>query len=175
MMWGLVPPFARGKPERPILANARSETVANLPSFRPAVERRRCLVPANGFYEWHTEGRIKIPHVFMLAGEEPFAFAGIWEPAGEGVPDTFCILTTTPNELVATVHDRMPVILTRGTMPRWIGAEPLPLLELRELTQPIPSDRMTVRPVNRFVSNNRNEGPRCLEPPEAPEPELPFG
>jgi putative SOS response-associated peptidase YedK len=175
MAWGFVPPFSRGRPDSPILANARAETVATLPSFKPAVERRRCLVPANGFYEWRTEGRVKLPHVFMLAGGEPFAFAGIWEPSGEGNPDTFCILTTSPNELVAPIHDRMPVILTRETMPRWLGADPLPPLALKELTLPIQAGRMTVRPVNRHMSNSRNEGPKCLEPPDAPEPELPLG
>jgi putative SOS response-associated peptidase YedK len=89
--------------------------------------------------------------------------------------ETFCILTTRPNECVAAVHDRMPVILTGGTMPRWIGDRPLAAGELQELTRPIPSEWMTVRPVNRFVSNVRNEGPRCLAPPDATEPELDLG
>jgi len=172
MMWGLVPLPSETRPARGLLANAKSETVTKLPSFKAAAERRRCLIPANGFYEWRKEGAIKAPHLFMLRDEEPFAFAGIWEPAAKDLPETFCILTTDPNSIVATVHNRMPVILTGHMMPRWLGDQPLPESELRALTRPFPAERMTVRPVSRFVSNSRNEGPQCLAPPEEPEPEL---
>jgi len=175
MMWGLVLPPSGNRPKSTLLPNAKAETVAKLPSFKAAAQRRRCLVPANGFYEWRKEGAIKAPYVFMLHDEEPFAFAGIWEPAAANLPETFCILTTAPNELVATVHNRMPVMLTGEMMPRWLGDQPLPELELRDLTRPFPAERMTVRAVNRFVSNSRNEGPQCLAPPDEPEPELWLG
>ena len=174
MMWGYVPSYAQGRTRRPMLPNARAETATTAPAFRQAAARRRCLVPANGFYEWQTLGRLKLPHVFMLAGEEPFAFAGLWEAAADQQPETFAILTTAPNELVRPLHDRMPVILTGETMGRWLGDQPLPAPEYAALTRPLAAARMTVRPVNRFVSNSRNEGPQCLAPPDEAPPELPL-
>jgi putative SOS response-associated peptidase YedK len=177
MRWGLIPVGERSNPRPRLLANARSETVAAMPAFRNAVASRRCLVPANGFYEWKSVGGVKLPYLFTLAGEEPFAFAGIWDPAYEGMPETYCILTTEPNALVGEVHNRMPVIMTAETMPRWIGAEPLAAGELKALVRPLETERMASRPVSRFVSNSRNEGPECLAPPGATpaEPELDFG
>jgi putative SOS response-associated peptidase YedK len=136
--------------------------------FRRGVERRRCLVPANGFYEWREEGGAKQPHLFLLRDREPFAFAGIWEAGGEGQPETYCILTTAPNELVAPIHNRMPVILAGQTMPRWLGSEPLGEEERQALVQPFSPELMTVVRVNRFVNNPRNEGPACLSAPEVP-------
>jgi putative SOS response-associated peptidase YedK len=177
MRWGMVPYNERANARPRLLANARSETAVTMPAFRKAVAARRCLVPANGFYEWETRGGVKLPHLFTLAGEEPFAFAGIWDPALDNLPETYCLLTTQPNELVAKVHNRMPVILTPETMGRWLGAAPLAAEEYKSLVQPIAAGRMESRPVSRFVSNSRNEGPRCLAPPDEapPEPELDFG
>jgi putative SOS response-associated peptidase YedK len=177
MRWGLIPSGERGRPKPRILANARSETVATLPAFRKAAAKRRCLVPANGFYEWKSSGNLKLPYLFTLTGEEPFAFAGIWDPAGDGLPETYCILTTEPNELVAQVHTRMPVLLAAETMPRWIGDWPLGDGELMQLFRPLDASRMACRPVSRFVSSTRHEGPECLAPPgpEPSEPELDFG
>ncbi len=176
MLWGYVPFYERDKARKRMLPNARAETAVTSAAFRQAAARRRCLVPANGFYEWQTVGRLKLPHLFMLRDEEPFAFAGLWETAAEGQPETFTILTTEPNALVTPIHNRMPVILTVDSMAGWIGGEPLPAEEYRRLTSPLPAEKMTVRPVSRFVSNSRNEGPRCHAPPEeeAP-PELPLG
>jgi putative SOS response-associated peptidase YedK len=176
MRWGLVP-FAERANARPrLLANAKSETVARMPAFRKGVAERRCLVPANGFYEWKESGGVKWPYLFTLAGGEPFAFAGIWDPKADGLPETYCILTAEPNELVAKVHNRMPVILAAETMPAWLGDRPLEAEELRRLVRPIEAARMECRPVSRFVSNSRNEGPGCLAPPDdpAPEPEFDF-
>ena len=174
MMWGYVPFYEKGKDRRRMLPNAKAETAAVSPAFRSAAARRRCLVPANGFYEWKTVGRLKLPHVFMLQGEEPFAFAGLWEAGADRQPETFAILTTEPNELVRPIHDRMPVILTAATMARWLGDQPLPAPEYEALIRPLAAARMTVRPVHRFVSNSRNEGPQCLAPPDAAPPELPL-
>jgi putative SOS response-associated peptidase YedK len=176
MRWGLVPPGERVKERPRLLANARSETAATLPAFRQAVAARRCLVPANGFYEWRSSGGVKWPHLFTLVDEEPFAFAGIWDPAAAALPETYCILTTAPNELVARVHDRMPVILTSDAMPRWLGDQPLAADELKLLVRPIAAERMASRPVSRFVNNSRNQGPGCLAPPDEPpaEPEFDF-
>jgi len=175
MRWGLVPPYARGSAQ--LLPNATAEKAMGSPAFRQATAKRRCLVPANGFYEWATAGKLKLPHLFTLQDEEPFAFAGIWEPGTDpALPPSFSILTTTPNEVVAPFHHRMPVILTRETMPRWIGETPLAPEEYLSLTRPLDPRRMTQRPVSRFVSNSRNEGPECLAPAERlpVEPELDF-
>jgi putative SOS response-associated peptidase YedK len=171
MAWGLVAPGERRQPRPRLLPNARAETAAALNAFRGGLERRRCLVPANGFYEWRAEAGLKQPHLFMLRDEEPFAFAGIWEPATETRPETYCILTTEPNEIVAPIHDRMPVILTAAAMPRWLGCEPLPEAERRVLTRPLAAERLTVLRVSRFVNHPRNEGRECLSPAEDP-PEL---
>jgi putative SOS response-associated peptidase YedK len=175
MMWGLVAPGGKDGPRPRLLPNARAETVAALPAFRRAVERRRCLVPANGFYEWRAEAGGRQPHLFTLRDSVPFAFAGIWEPADDRRPETYSILTTTPNEIVAPIHDRMPVILTGATMARWLGSGPLPDTERRSLTQPLEPGLMTVVRVSRFVNSTRNEGPQCHAPAEDPLPELDLG
>jgi putative SOS response-associated peptidase YedK len=176
MRWGLVPAGERGRSRPRLLANARSETAATLSAFRRGVAERRCLVPANGFYEWKAAGGVKWPHLFTLRDEEPFAFAGIWDQAADELPETYCILTTAPNSLVARVHDRMPVILTADTMQRWLGERPLVAEELGLLVSPIAAERMESRPVSRYVSNSRNQGPGCLAPPDEtpPEPEFDF-
>jgi len=177
MRWGIIPANERANPRPRLLANARSETVAKLPAFRNGTASRRCLVPANGFYEWKTLGTLKLPYLFTLADEEPFAFAGIWDPAEGSLPETFCSLTTEPNTLVAQVHNRMPVLMTAETMARWIGDKPLPEDELRSLFRPLDPALMSSRPVSRFVSSTRNQGPGCIAPPdeEKKEPELDFG
>jgi putative SOS response-associated peptidase YedK len=177
MRWGMVPFSERANARPRLLANARSETATTMPAFRKAIAVRRCLVPANGFYEWMARGGVKLPHLFTLAGEEPFALAGIWDPAMDNLPETYCLLTTEPNELVARVHDRMPVILTGETMARWMGEKPLAAEEYASLVRPIEASRMESRPVSRYVSNSRNQGPKCLAPPDEapPEPELDFG
>jgi putative SOS response-associated peptidase YedK len=177
MRWGLIPSNERGRARPRILANARSETVASLSAFRKGAATRRCLVPANGFYEWKTQGTLKLPYLFTLSGEEPFAFAGIWDPEGDNLPETYCLLTTEPNELVAQVHNRMPVLLTQATMARWVGDKPLPEEELNLLFRPLDPTLMASRPVSRFVSSTRNQGPECLAPPgaEPKELELDFG
>ncbi len=175
MAWGLVPPYAGGAAQ--LMPNAAAEKAASSPAFREATATRRCLVPANGFYEWATAGKLKLPHLFTLRDEEPFAFAGIWSPRADAdLPPAFAILTTVPNELVAPIHHRMPVILTRETMPRWIGTAPLPAAEYHALTRPLDYRRMQQRPVSRFVNNSRNDGPQCLAPaePDFAEPELDF-
>jgi putative SOS response-associated peptidase YedK len=177
MRWGLILSGERAGTKPRLLSNARSETAATLSAFRKGVASRRCLVPANGFYEWKAVGAVKLPYLFTLADDEPFAFAGIWDPGFGDIPETFCILTTEPNRLVAEVHNRMPVILTAGTMPRWLGDQPLADEELRSLFRPADASLMASRPVSRFVSSTRNEGPQCLAPPgtESSEPELDFG
>jgi len=183
MMWGMVPGFARKHEEMRMWPNAMAEKALKSPAWRSAVAKRRCLVPANGFYEWETVGPMKYPHLFTLRDEEPFAFAGIWEPAEEKLPETFAILTTPPNEIVKPYHHRMPVLLPKELMPRWLSGEPLEPEEFEALTRPLPSERMRQREVSRFVNKSGNEGPECHAPPEpraivirdAPAPQLEFG
>jgi putative SOS response-associated peptidase YedK len=177
MRWGIIPADQRSLERPRLLANARSETAERMPAFRDAIAGRRCLVPANGFYEWKSVGRSKQPYLFTLSGEEPFAFAGIWDPADAAHPETFCFLTTAPNSLLAPIHDRMPVLLAGDTARRWIGSAPLGGKDYGDLTSPLESGRMEARAVSRYVSNSRNEGPRCLEPPGSGsgEPEFDFG
>jgi putative SOS response-associated peptidase YedK len=166
VLWGMIPSWSRDPASagRPI--NARAETAADKPTFRAAFRRRRCLVPADGFYEWKPlGGRRKQPFVFRLGNGEPFAFAGLWEvwegPQGE-VLETGCILTTEANDLVRPVHDRMPVILPVGAHAAWLGpnrGRP----ELERLLVPFPAEQMTAVPVGLWVGDPRHEGPRCLE------------
>ena len=173
MVFGLLPSFMRDSPKQKLLHNARSETVTTLPSFREAVRYRRCLIPANGFYESLTVGKISRPFLFALKDEDPFAIAGIWEPGtGDNAPAGFSMVTTHPNAFVATWHDRMPVVLTGPEMPRWLGDEPLPGEVIQQLCEPIAGERMTAREVNRYCNQPRSEGPCCHAPPDLPDPEL---
>jgi putative SOS response-associated peptidase YedK len=165
--FGLIPPFSRRVTKPARLHNARSETVTTLPSFRDAVRHRRCLIPANGYYESVTMGGISHPFFFTLKEEQPFAIAGIWQPGDEDGP-TFSMLTTAPNPMVALIHDRMPVVLTKNGMKRWIGERPLKTAELSDLCRALPSDAMQFREVNRQGNKPRIDGPICIAPPDNP-------
>jgi len=172
LRWGLLPPADRGRPAPRLLPNARAESMTKLPAFRAAAAERRCLVPANGFYEFKDLGRRKEPYLFTLRDEAPFAFAGLWEPPDGERPGTFCILTTEPNATVAPIHNRMPIVLTGGRLGRWLGERPLAAADLEELIRPAPADLLVPRRVDPYVNNSRHEGPQCLAPPPAEPPEL---
>lgn len=163
LTWGFVPSWSREERPKPII-NARAETVASKPSFRDAFRRRRCLVPADGFYEWKRTGQMRQPFLFCLRDDHPFAFAGIWEePRGEtAAPANFCLLTTGPNALMESIHNRMPVILDEEGAGQWLEGEG----EVRHLLRPFPAKRMTARPVSSFVNKIQNEGPECLAAPD---------
>jgi putative SOS response-associated peptidase YedK len=142
--------------------------VATQPAFRAAFKARRCLLPASGFYEWQAVPREKRkrPHHFRMRAGRPFAFAGLWERwhHGEGEPVESCaILTTGPNPLVRPVHDRMPAIVPPADFAAWLDPQSTPA-ELQALLRPYPEGEMVAEPVGPFVSNPRNEGPRCLAP-----------
>jgi putative SOS response-associated peptidase YedK len=167
LRWGLIPSWSADPAIGNKLLNARSETVAEKPSFRSAFRSRRCLIPASGLCEWQkvAAGR-KQPHFIRPNGGGLFAFAGLWEcwhdPKGEAV-ETCTILTTQANELMQSVHDRMPVIVDPSSEDVWL--DPLsPADSLRALFMPSPGERMEAMPVGPWVSNVRNQGPRCLEP-----------
>jgi putative SOS response-associated peptidase YedK len=163
LTWGLVGP---GGPTP--WPNARWETAAKKLTFKDAIKNRRCLVPADGFIEWRTVGKKKAPIWFRLAGGRPFAFAGVWQPGPAGGPDTFTILTTTANDLVRPVHDRMPVMLTPDQFAGWIapGYDPV---AVASLCQPVPAENMTATPIDPKVNSWKNEGPELLRftPPPA--------
>jgi len=155
----------RADKERPrLVGNARAETILARPSFRDAAQHRRCLVPADGFYEWEKQGETRLPHYFTLRDRRPFFFAGIWEPATAGTPAAFCIVTTTPNPLLAAIHDRMPVMLGPNSGPAWLGDEPLAPARLAQLCRPLPAGKMTGYRVDPRVNHARYEAPDCIAP-----------
>lgn len=151
MRWGLIPPWAKDASIAGKTFNARAETVADKPTFRHAFRRRRCLVPATGFYEWQQEGRRKVPYEFIVGDRDLFAFAGLFEtwkgPTGETF-QTYTIITTTPNELVAPIHNRMPVILPRSAEAIWLDPAFEDTGYLHSLLVPYPAAEMQKCPVN---------------------------
>lgn len=167
MRWGLIPFWAKDETIGHKLINARSETLADKPSFRKAFERRRCLVIADGFFEWAKAKGGKSPVRIVLKDPEPFAMAGLWEkwlsPMGYEV-ESFTIITTEANELMAKVHDRMPVILPEGNYEQWLDLQPTNLKGLLTLLRPYSSDDMEFYPVSTAVNNPRYDGPECVEP-----------
>jgi putative SOS response-associated peptidase YedK len=165
--WGLIPSWAKDPAIGNRMINARSETVANKPSFRSAFRRRRCLVPADGFYEWGKIGGAKQPFFIHMQEESPFAIAGLWEhwQDSEGNEiETCTLLTTEANALLATIHKRMPVILNPGDYARWLDPDSSDPVALHNLLMPYPADAMAFRAVSLHVNNPRNEGPACQEP-----------
>lgn len=175
LKWGLVPSWAKDPSIGNKMINARSETVAEKPSFRRAFDRRRCIIPADGFYEWRKDGKRKIPMRFRLRDGRPFAFAGLWEawrpPGGEGETLFTCtILTTAANELVQPVHDRMPVILTQEALDLWLDRE-VPGDGVASLLRPYPAREMEAYEVSPRVNSVANDDPELIEPlRQAPAP-----
>jgi putative SOS response-associated peptidase YedK len=158
--WGLIPSWAKDAKIAYSTLNARADTVATKPAFRTAYKSRRCLVIADGFYEWLREGKSKLPFLYEVDGGKPFAFAGLWEswrdPGKPTQPLESCtIITTDANELARPIHDRMPVIIDPADYDAWLHGERIPLV-------PFDPGRMTVRPVSAFVNNVRNQGPDCV-------------
>jgi putative SOS response-associated peptidase YedK len=164
LRWGLIPPWADDPGIGSRMINARSETAPGKPSFRRAFRERRCLIPADGFYEWRRTNGAKQPYYIHMEGGHPFAFAGLWESWNkEGEVRTCTILTTGANALVGEIHERMPVILAADAYDVWLD----PASERDELTgllAPYPEDEMEAYPVSRFVNSPSNNDPRCIEP-----------
>ncbi len=165
MRWGIVPFWAKDAKIGYTTINARAEEVAAKPAFREALRKRRCLVPADAFYEWErSDPKDRHPFAIALANDEPYAFAGLWESwqPREGEPlETFTILTTDANEAVEPIHNRMPVILDPKDYDRWLqpaAPERLPV----DLLHPFPAERMTAWPVSNRVGNVRNNDPELL-------------
>lgn len=168
--WGLVPSWAKDPAIGVRMINARAETAAEKPSFRAAYKRRRCLVPADGFYEWQKIGSRKQPHYIHLRDGGPFAIAGLWEHwhgADGSELETCTLLTTEPNDLMAPLHNRMPVIIAPEDYAEWLdnSREDRQFLSiLQHLLRAYPSDQMATYPVSPYVSNARNEGEECIAP-----------
>ncbi len=169
--WGLIPHWADAAKVGSRMFNARAETLTSSPAFRDAFRRKRCIVPVDNFYEWHREGTRRQPFAIARADGRSLALAGLWDgwrdPATDRVVRTFTIVTSRPNEQMAGLHDRMPVILAEGAWADWLDpafADPAELLGLFE-----PSDDVELRiwAVNPLVNNVRNDGPelvRALDP-----------
>ncbi|MBZ5722743.1 MAG: SOS response-associated peptidase [Acidobacteriia bacterium] len=162
MRWGLIPSWA-GDTSAPMI-NARCETAASKPSFREPLQRRRCLIPADGFYEWQRAAKVKQPFCFEVGEGAIFAFAGLWDrwrdPNGQ-VIESCTILTTTPNELLADVHDRMPVILAADSYDRWLDPTMQDAASAVGLLKPFDSNLMRRYPVSTRVNLTANDGPEC--------------
>lgn len=162
LRWGLVPGWSRDAGAGTKMINARRESVESKPAFRAAFRERRCLVPATGFYEWKGAPGRKQPYAITVPERPLFAFAGLWEswqPRGGEPLQTFAILTTEANEAVASVHDRMPVILRREDEGRWLGGSPEEALAILAPH----AGEMRLRAVNRAMGSTSLEGPQCLD------------
>src|SRR5246127_980461 len=148
-------------------SNAKAEGIEGKPAFREAFQRRRCLVPVENFYEWKKTATGKQPYAIALADHRLMALAGLWEnwrsPAGEWIR-SFAIMTTTPNELCAELHNRLPVVLAPETWPAWLGGEPADPRQLQAMLTPYPSEGMTCWPVGPRVGNVKNNDPSLIEP-----------
>lgn len=169
MRWGFIPSWAKDPATMPMLNNARSETVAEKPMFRQAFRRRRCLIPASGFYEWKAVPgqRSKQPFYISLKDGTPMSFAGLWESArtanGETL-DTCTILTTEANAALQPIHHRMPVLLDRQDWNVWLGTEPASEETLMRLLQPFDAERMQVWGVSHACNKVVNDNPSLLLP-----------
>jgi putative SOS response-associated peptidase YedK len=164
--WNLIPHFERTDRPGYLRTNARSEEVLAKPSYREPIQKRRCLVPADGFYEWeHLHGgRLKLPWAFELKGARPFSFAGLWEHGGADRPPSFTILTTRPNELVARIHDRMPVMLAAAQAHQWLAPGPLTKETLAPFVEPFPPGEMHSYPVNPRLNSVREDSATVAAP-----------
>ena len=166
LRWGLIPAWADDPAIGSRMINARSETAAEKPSFRRAFKERRCLIPADGFYEWQKTNGGKQPYYLRMRDGRPFAFAGLWESwrgDGEGEIRSCTILTTDANDLVGEVHHRMPVILPPETYDLWLDPTVREAEQLLSLLIPYPPEDMEAYPVSRRVNNPSNNEPSCVE------------
>ena len=166
--WGLIPSWAKDEKIAAKLFNARAETLATSGAFRESFRRRRCIVPADAFYEWQRQGGARQPFLIRRRDDAPLALAGLWSgwhhPETEQVIRTFTIVTTTANRTLAGIHDRMPVILSPDHWGRWLDPEMQEMGELTALLEPVADDDLVLYPVRPLVNNVRNNGPELIEP-----------
>lgn len=164
LKWGLVPFWAKESNSGVRPVNAKSDTAHEKPMFRKLIRERRCLVPCDWFYEWREHPPDKTPFVIRMASGEPFFMGGLWDTWHAGKEDelsTFTVLTTGPNELMQTLHHRMPVIIAPENAQRWLDPRER---DIRDLLEPFAADAMTAYPVGRLVNAVRNDGPELIQP-----------
>lgn len=165
--WGLIPPWVKDPRQFKLLINARAESAADKPSFRGALRHKRCLVPADGFYEWTGPAGHKMPHLIRARADGPIAFAGLfehWGGADGSEIETMAILTVAANATVAAVHDRMPAILAPKDFDDWLDCRRVGAEEALSLLKPAPADLLELVQVSTAVNNPRNEGPSLHDP-----------
>jgi putative SOS response-associated peptidase YedK len=181
--WGLIPHWAEAAKVGSRMFNARAETLTRSPAFRDAFRRKRCLVPVDGFYEWHREGTRRQPFAIARADGRPLALAGLWsgwrDPAADRVVRTFTIITTGPNDQMAGLHDRMPVVVPEAAWSHWLDPTLDDPAELHGLFEPSDEVELRIWAVSSLVNNVRNDGPDLFEPlavgAEAPVGEIQGG
>jgi len=168
LRWGLVPFWAREQSTGSKMINARADTVFSKPAYKAAIRRRRCLIPASGFFEWKRGERGKQPYLIRVRGAELFAMAGLWErwessETGE-VIESCAILTTRPNSVVGELHDRMPVVIAPESYALWIDPQVKSQEELVPLMVPYPEENTVIQRVSKEVNNPANDGPSVIQP-----------
>jgi putative SOS response-associated peptidase YedK len=169
MLWGLIPSWAKDASISSRLINARGESLAEKSSFRGPYKYKRCLILADGFYEWKatSNNKTKVPHYVHLSSKKVFSFAGLWDEwkTSDGSSIRSCtIITTTANELMAPIHQRMPLILHPKDLSTWLDAAPRLPATLEYLIKPFPAELMNAYPVSALVSNPENDRPECIHP-----------
>ena len=169
MRWGLIPSWAKDASVAARMINARSETAGTKPAFRDPLTNRRCLIPADGFYEWQRTGKVKQPYCFEVNDGELFAFAGIWDrwtDPNRNAVETFSILTTSPNAVTSAVHDRMPVILDRDSYDMWLDPGLRDVTTASELLKPCDAQLMRCYPISTRINHVANDDQECSAPIE---------
>jgi putative SOS response-associated peptidase YedK len=167
MQWGLIPFWSRKSARPQALVNVRSENLEEKPIFKPYFERKRCLIPADSFFEWKKEGKNKIPFRAIVKNESIFSFAGLWDHTQDhkGNPiNCFTILTTEANKLLAPIHDRMPVVLTLEAEEKWLDPSLRFPEQLHPLLRPFPASRMEIYEVSTEVNSTKHDSPECIAP-----------
>jgi len=166
LRWGLIPSWAKDMSMAARMINARGDTVAEKPAFRAAFRRRRCLVTADGYFEWVKAGKLKQPYYIRMRDDRPFAFAGLWElwrdRSTDQTLESCTIITTEANELTRSIHDRMPVIVNAADYDLWLDPAVQDTDRLQPLLRPYDSERMLVDPVDRYVNSPKNDDPKCI-------------
>jgi putative SOS response-associated peptidase YedK len=168
-VWGLIPSWAKDPSIGHRLINARGETLAEKPSFRGSYKYKRCLILADGFYEWKKQpgSKNKVPYFIHMQDRQPFAFAGLWDEwvSPDGSQIRSCtIVTTEPNDFMAPIHNRMPVILPSDAYTQWLDTAPQTRENLQPLIKPFPADEMAAYPVSTLVNNPKNDRAECVVP-----------
>jgi putative SOS response-associated peptidase YedK len=170
MYWPLIPSFAKGMKLEYSTSNATAERLRESSVYKRLLNTRRCLIPINGFYEWHGVKPPKTPYYVYLKSGEPFALAGLWDtwkkPEGS-ILESFTIITTEPNELMRPIHRRMPVILARESEPAWLDCSANPFDKVQSFLKPFPSDLMAAHEISKRVNNPKYDAPDCIAPVES--------